>query len=207
LDVGYIEVRPGAEAATSFTPRAFLPAPPTAVGRALLAFSSPNQVDRVISGGLRSYTEHTITSPPRLRHALAVTRLTRVAVSRREFEPDIYGVAMPVFGPGGHVIAAIEIAAADLEDDLPRVMPPLVIATRSLSRELAGGVAAIVGSTARSRTDAVEEEVSIAEISTFVRFGGDHATRTLRKGTHAVPTIEEPHHDNDYRPRSNAECG
>jgi DNA-binding IclR family transcriptional regulator len=74
LDVSYIEMRPDAEAATLFTTRAFLPAHPTALGRALLAFSSSCQVDRLIAQGLRSYTEHTMTSPPRLRHALAVTR-------------------------------------------------------------------------------------------------------------------------------------
>ena len=185
-----------------------LPAPPTALGRALLAFSSPTPGGTGHRQRLRSYTEHTITSPPRFRHALAVTRLTRVAVSRREFEADIYGVAMPVFGPGGHVIAAIEIAAADLDDDLQRIMPPLLIATRSLSRELAGGVASRSSrSTATTRTGAVEDAVSIAEISTFARFGGDHATRTLRKGAHAVPRMEEPDHDNDYRSRSDAECG
>jgi DNA-binding IclR family transcriptional regulator len=138
LDVAYIEKRPDATAVTSFNPRATLPAHPTAVGRALLAFSPSWQVERTIARGLQSYTAQTITSAERLRHALAVTRLTRVAVTRREFEANVCGVAMPVFGPGGHVIAAIEIAATNLDDDLQRVMSPLLIATRSLSRELAG---------------------------------------------------------------------
>ena len=87
--------------------------------------------------GLRPYTQHTVTSPDRFRRALAVTRLTRVAVTRWELEPGVCGVAMPVFGPGGEVVAAIELAVGDL-NQLQPVMAALAIASRSLSRELAG---------------------------------------------------------------------
>jgi DNA-binding IclR family transcriptional regulator len=142
LDVAYIEKRPDVEAVTSFTARATLPAHPTALGRALLAFSPPCTVERVIISGLRSYTKHTVTSTERFRHSLAVTRLTRLAVSRRELEADVCGVAMPVFGPGGHVAAAIELAVGDLDLGLQRHMDALLIASRSLSRELAGGASA-----------------------------------------------------------------
>jgi DNA-binding IclR family transcriptional regulator len=88
--------------------------------------------------GLRAYTPRTVTSPDRFRRALAVTRLTRVAVTRFELEPAVCGVAMPVFGPGGDVVAAIEVAVADLGHELPPIMAALAIASRSLSRELAG---------------------------------------------------------------------
>jgi hypothetical protein len=45
---------------------------------------------------------------------------------------------MPVFGAGGQVIAAIELAVRDLGHDLQPLLAPLAIASRSLSRELAG---------------------------------------------------------------------
>ena len=45
---------------------------------------------------------------------------------------------MPVFGPGGEVVAAIEVAVAELGHELPPIMAALSIASRSLSRELAG---------------------------------------------------------------------
>jgi DNA-binding IclR family transcriptional regulator len=69
-----------------------------------------------------------------------VTRLTRVAITRGEFETGMSGVAMPVFGSGGEVVAAIEVTVAvrDLGRDLPTVLGALAIASRSLSRELAG---------------------------------------------------------------------
>jgi DNA-binding IclR family transcriptional regulator len=140
LEVSYIEKQPGPRPATSFTPAATLPAHPTALGRALLAFSPARVIEMTIMGGLRPYTPHTITSPDRFRRALAVTRLTRVAVTRWELEPDTCGVAMPVFGSGGNAVAAIELTVRDLGHDLQPMMAALAIASRSLSRELAGGV-------------------------------------------------------------------
>ena len=138
LDVAYIEKQPGPRPATAFTPAATLPAHPTALGRALLAFSPARTVEMTIMRGLRPYTAHTITSPDRFRRALAVTRLTRVAVTRWELEAGVCGVAMPVFGPGGEVVAAIELAVRDLGHELHPCMAALAIASRSLSRELAG---------------------------------------------------------------------
>ena len=137
LDVAYIEKQPGSQPATLFNGAATLPAHPTALGRALLAFSPTRTVEMVILRGLRPYTPHTVTSPDRFRRALAVTRLTRVAVTRWELETGVCGVAMPVFGPGGDVVAAIELAVRDLSQGLQPIMAALAIASRSLSRELA----------------------------------------------------------------------
>ncbi len=138
LEVAYIEKQPGPKPTSGFTAAATLPAHPTAVGRALLAFSPARTIELTIMQGLRAYTPRTVTSPDRFRRALAVTRLTRVAVTRFELEPGVCGVAMPVFGPGGEVVAAIEVAVAELGKDLPPIMAALSIAARSLSRELAG---------------------------------------------------------------------
>ena len=110
-----------------------------ALGRALLAFSPASTVEMTIMKGLRPYTSHTLTSPDRFRRALAVTRLTRVVVTEvAELEEGVCGVAMPVFGPGGEVVASLELAVRDLGHELQPVMAALAIASRSLSRELAG---------------------------------------------------------------------
>jgi DNA-binding IclR family transcriptional regulator len=137
LDVAYIEKQPGHRPVSAFSPAATLPAHPTALGRALLAFSPADLVDAAVARGLRPYTPHTITSADRFRRALAVTRLTRVAVARWELEADVSGVAMPVFGPGGDVVAAIELAVRELGRELQPVTAALSVAARSLSRELA----------------------------------------------------------------------
>jgi len=138
LEVAYIEKEPGPRPVTAFSAAATLPAHPTALGRALLAFSPTSTIEMTIMRGLRPYTPYTLTSPDRFRRALAVTRLTRVAMTRRELEPATCGVAMPVFGPGGEVVAAIELTVRDLGRDIAPAMAALSVGTRSLSRELAG---------------------------------------------------------------------
>jgi hypothetical protein len=65
-----------------------------------------------------------------------MARLTRLAVARWELEPDRSALAVPVFGPGGRVAAAIEVRVDDPAAELPTVRPALVIAGRSLTREL-----------------------------------------------------------------------
>ena len=156
LEVAYIEKQPGHRPVTSFTPAATLPAHPTALGRALLAFSPPGTVDMTIMRGLRPYTAHTVTSPDRFRRALAVTRLTRVAVTRCELEAGVCGVAMPVFGPGGDVVAAIELAvarprprAAADAGRARRSRPAASPASSPAARTDAGGAGAADGSARR----------------------------------------------------------
>ncbi len=67
----------------------------------------------------------------RFRRALAVTRLTRVAVTRRELDATTCGVAMPIFGPGGEVVAAIELAIGALGHELQPMAAVLSVAGRA----------------------------------------------------------------------------
>jgi DNA-binding IclR family transcriptional regulator len=110
----------------------------TALGRALLAFAPPGFVEAVIGRGLRRYTPFTTTQPDELRHALAVIRLTRMAQCRREFDTDLCTAAVPVFGPGGRVVASLELGLRDAAD-LCLFRPSLVVAGRALTRELQSG--------------------------------------------------------------------
>lgn len=137
LEVHYVEKQPGHRLVPAFHPAATLPAHATALGRALLAFAGPDVVRAVLALGLRAYTPHTITSADRLRRALTVTRLSRVAVTRGELELGVCGVATPVFGPGGDVVAAIELTVGDLGGNLPPALAALAVAARSLARALA----------------------------------------------------------------------
>jgi DNA-binding IclR family transcriptional regulator len=70
---------------------------------------------------------------------LAVIRLTRVAVSRCEFEQSVSAVAVPVFGAGGIAAAALELTVTDLRADQRLAQSVLTVAARGLSRELATG--------------------------------------------------------------------
>jgi DNA-binding IclR family transcriptional regulator len=138
-EVAYIEKLQGRRPVTTFAQGATLPAHATALGKALLAFSEPALVEVFLSRGLRSYTPFTLTTPDRFRRALAMTRLSRLAVSRWEMDQDRTALAVPVFGPGGKVVAAIELRVDDPAAELPVVRPALTIAGRSLTRELSSG--------------------------------------------------------------------
>jgi DNA-binding IclR family transcriptional regulator len=144
-EVAYIEKRCDHRPVTTFAQSPRLPAHATALGKAFLAFSSPEVLDRIVANGLKRYTPNTLTDPEQLRQHLANTRLTRVAVSRWELNPRAFEVAVPVFGSGGVAVAALGLTVRDLRTDLQMANCVLTVAARGLSRELAARLLAQVG--------------------------------------------------------------
>ncbi|MHA6782075.1 helix-turn-helix domain-containing protein [Pseudonocardia saturnea] len=124
--VAVAEMHPGGPAPDALTRHA-LPAHATTLGRTLLAFGPPGAAERAIAA------VGSAEAGGRLRQSLRVIRLTRVAVST---DPPAR-VAMPVFGAGGAVLAALELTVPDLQTDLAGARAALAVATGSLSRELA----------------------------------------------------------------------
>jgi DNA-binding IclR family transcriptional regulator len=134
--VSYVEKTDGSRPLSDFSDAATLPAHATALGRALLAFTAPESVSDVIRHGLRRYTTTTTTTAAGLRHALTATRLRGIAVVCGELLPDHCAVAVPVFGPDGAAVAALEVGLRNVRSELPCVVPALTIAARALSRDL-----------------------------------------------------------------------
>jgi DNA-binding IclR family transcriptional regulator len=137
-EVLFLEKAPGDRPVPVSFGSATMPLHATAMGRALLAFSPSGLVETVIERGLTRFTSHTVTEPDELRHALAVIRLTRVAICRREYDADFSTAAVPVFGQGGRIVAALELSLRDGQD-IRVVRPPLIVAGRALTRELQSG--------------------------------------------------------------------
>jgi DNA-binding IclR family transcriptional regulator len=134
--VAYIEKQTGTGAATAFCANAVLPAHATALGKALLAFA-PRETVASVEQRLTAYTRHTLTTPDKLHRALQAIRLTRTAEARGELFPGDWAVAVPVFGGGGVVVAALELDVHDLCTDIESCRVALAVAARGLSRELA----------------------------------------------------------------------
>jgi DNA-binding IclR family transcriptional regulator len=111
------------------------PTPPhaSALGRVLLAFSPAEVVDDVVAAARATDTS---LHPDRLRRVLATTRLARLAVCRTEDRARC-SVAVPVFGIGGGLLAALEAAVPDPRSGYEAVRGALLVAAGSLSRELA----------------------------------------------------------------------
>jgi IclR family acetate operon transcriptional repressor len=79
-------------------------------GKAVLAWSSSDEVDEQLVGQLRRYTDQTIVDHEQLRRQLTEARRRGYAVNWGEWREDIRGVAVPVLSTSGAPVAAISIA-------------------------------------------------------------------------------------------------
>lgn len=85
------------------------PAHCTASGKLLLAFASEHEIDKVLSGKLQRFTEHTRTSPAKLREELHRIRAEGRAINFGEFASDVGAVAAVVRNMGGQALAVVTI--------------------------------------------------------------------------------------------------
>lgn len=83
-------------------------------GRCFMAYDDSQSVDVVLRGGLRAFTELSVTDPSVFRQELVRVRECGWAVDREGFALGVSTVAAPVFGADGSVllvIGAIAIAS------------------------------------------------------------------------------------------------
>jgi IclR family transcriptional regulator, acetate operon repressor len=80
-----------------------------APGKVLLAFSSRELQEEILSGELLPATPRSITDPDRLRTELARTRRSGYALSLEERVEDISTLAVPIANHTGTVIAALSV--------------------------------------------------------------------------------------------------
>lgn len=89
-----------------------LPMHCTALGKAILAHSSPGFVDSVLDGELAQVTPKTITDPAALRREIAGVRQSRVAYDFEESRLGLFCVAAPIFARTGRAVGAISVTGA-----------------------------------------------------------------------------------------------
>lgn len=87
-----------------------LPAHCTGLGKAMLAFLPPDEVDALLPGELVGLTEHTITRRDDLEAALARTRERGWATEREESGYNVACAAAPVRNVEGEVVAALSVS-------------------------------------------------------------------------------------------------
>ena len=123
----------------SYSSRFRAPVHATATGKALLAWRTKEDIDRVINHGLPQLSERTITDPERFRKALADVRRLGYAVSDQERESYTRTVAAPVRDEEGRVIAALTVAAPSQRLTralVPRMASLVMQAAADLSSQL-----------------------------------------------------------------------
>jgi DNA-binding IclR family transcriptional regulator len=80
----------------------------TSTGKILLAYMSEEQVDKILdASGLKSYTEHTVTSRTALAEDLRRVRGEGFATAFEELETGLNAAAVPVRDHTGAVVAAL----------------------------------------------------------------------------------------------------
>lgn len=112
------------------------PAHATAVGKAVLAFSDDETVERVITAGLPRVSSRTITSSSMLRRQLTKARAEMTAYEREESGVGTICVASPVLDKTGHPVAAISISGWVNRLRVNRLAPAVRTTALTLSRTL-----------------------------------------------------------------------
>jgi IclR family pca regulon transcriptional regulator len=105
-----------------------LPAYCTSMGRVLLAYLPPEQLETYLARAvLTPHTTRTITSAEKLRLALRTVRRLGYALVDQELEVGLRSLAVPVYAPNGRVVATV-----NLSGNAPR-MPVFDMQTNFLS--------------------------------------------------------------------------
>ena len=120
-----------------------LPAYCTAAGKVLLATRGPEEIDRLIEreGPLEQRTPKTITDRQALAKELHRVRLESWATAEDELEEGTIGIAVPIFGRNGDVIAALAVGSHKLRRSIEELktdfLPVLLDAADRISSESA----------------------------------------------------------------------
>jgi IclR family acetate operon transcriptional repressor len=109
-------------------------------GKALIAFRSTPEINRLLSGRLVRYTDRTITAKLALRTELARVRKLGYAMARGEIEVGLNAVAAPVRDLSGKVIAAVSVSGPSYRMTRKRMSE-----LGQLSVEVAGKMSARLG--------------------------------------------------------------
>lgn len=117
------------------------PAYPTSLGRVLLAYQSPEHIDRYLATlAPEKLTNKTVTSKTELRKILKAVRNQGYASIQDELDYGIVSVAVPIMGSDGGIVAAINCSTATTRVDQATMtksrLPELRQAAGKIEREL-----------------------------------------------------------------------
>jgi DNA-binding IclR family transcriptional regulator len=110
------------------------------VGQALLAWL-PDAAETVIGSGLELLTGETISDPEAFRQTLAEVRDRGYAVNVRQWYAETAGVAAPVRGPDGEVLAALGISGPVSRVGTQRQLAELGVEARAAADDITARLA------------------------------------------------------------------
>ena len=110
----------------------------TSVGKAIMAWLPEDEIHRILNGGMKRFTDRTITELPALLESLRVVRRNGFAIDREEFLPGVICVGAAIRDLAGTVIGAISASTPSMratEEHIALVCDQITAATRALSAE------------------------------------------------------------------------
>jgi IclR family pca regulon transcriptional regulator len=115
-----------------------LPAFCTSMGRILLAFSPPEDLEKyLINVELQKFTSKTVSSPSKLRQILRVVKQNGYCIVDQELELGLRSMAAPIWSPTGRVVAALNVGAhaqrVSIQDLRTQFLPALLSSAKELS--------------------------------------------------------------------------
>lgn len=113
----------------------------TALGKAMLAFLSEEEIDRILDGPLQQKTHRTVTNAARIRLDLKDIRASGVASEFGENETAACCLGVPLFGPDDNVIGAISLAGPEgrmTATGIDRISESLRTTGQSVTKRLGG---------------------------------------------------------------------
>lgn len=117
-----------------------LPAHCTGVGKVLLAYLEPEEVERIIHAkGLKAYTRNTITDVHQLKAELERIRQQGYAIDNEEIMPSLYCIAAPIRDLRGKVTAGLSISGPVNRitgEKFEKIRDSVVQTAEKISREL-----------------------------------------------------------------------
>ena len=128
----------------------------TSVGKAILAWLPEDEMKRILGGGMKRYTEKTITDFPALLELLRAVRRNGVAIDREEFLPGVICVGAAIRDQAGTVIGAISASTPTMrasDEHVALMRDEINAATRALSAEF--GAPAAQANRARPQAAAI----------------------------------------------------
>jgi IclR family acetate operon transcriptional repressor len=109
----------------------------TSSGKVLLAHLEPARRKEIVNGRLPALTPNTLTEPIALAEELDEVLTTGYATTFEELEIGLHAVAVPIFGAGGRLLAAMSASGPAYR--LPRRQ------TKAIAADLAAGAAELSG--------------------------------------------------------------
>jgi DNA-binding IclR family transcriptional regulator len=110
-----------------------LPLHASSSGLVLLAHAPAGLQEDVLAGDLAAYTPDTVVDPRRLRAVLADVRRGGVAFCPGHIDERATGIAVPVRGAGGTVIASLSVVVPN-DGNARAQIPALKAAARGIAR-------------------------------------------------------------------------